>query len=34
LAAKALRLLKSAKGANDAKGKGSHCTPKHKKAQR
>ncbi len=34
MAVKALRLLWPAKGANDAKGKGSHCTPMHKKAQR
>jgi hypothetical protein len=34
MAVKALRLLQPAKGANDAEGKGSHCTPKHKKAQR
>jgi hypothetical protein len=34
MAVKALRLLQPAKGANEAKGKGSCCTAKHKKAQR
>jgi hypothetical protein len=34
LAVKALKLLQPAKGVNDARGKGPHCKPKHKKAQR
>jgi hypothetical protein len=34
MAVKALRLLQPVKGANDAEGKGSCCTTKHKKAQR
>jgi hypothetical protein len=34
IAVKALRLLWPAKGVNDAEGKGSHHTAKHKKVQR